>query len=124
MSTNFLEFFEPARPTVYNEPTLGLGSVIQFAFITTFTALSAYGMNYFAFAGMLGSLGMGIILFVSFAMLVVVNNYLPELRIRSFVLSTAILTLFFLYLIPVNMENSRPPNDATIQEILRTATAG
>lgn len=112
-----MEFFEPDPKTANS----GSGSfVVPFSFLTAFAVLSAtliYEMYYFAYSGKYGAVGMGIVLFLAWLMVIVA--FVLKMRLRSFLLNALIVSAFFTYFVPKNINHSREHGDATLKETIR-----
>lgn len=99
----------------------GSGSfVVPFSFLTAFAILSAtliYGMYCFAYSGKYGAVGMGIVLFLAWLMVIVALIF--KMRIRSFFVNALIVSAVFAYFVPININYSREHGDTTLQETIR-----
>jgi hypothetical protein len=112
-----MEFFEP-DPKSANS---GSGSVVvPFSFLTAFAILSAtliYEMYCFAYSGKYGAVGMGIVLFLAWLMVIVA--FVLKMRLRSFLINALVVSAVFIYFVPININYSREHGDTTLQETIR-----
>ncbi len=114
--TKITDFFEPVpeiNKTVSFDHSAGF---IVFLMFVVFVSLCLYGMNSFAESGIFGAVGLGITLFIAWAMPVVVHFAFPCTRIRGFVLSALVVTGFFLFFVDYTMKNAKHPHNTVHQQ--------
>lgn len=92
--------------------------LFELIFNLVVTILFIYQMNRDASTGFLGIYGVGVMAVLSATFLIAASYLMPDAKIRTFMCSTALVLAFFFYLIPVCL-SSKPPHDATFQEVLK-----
>lgn len=114
--TKTTDFFEPVQEANKTGSSDHSAGFIIFLMFVAFVSLCLYGMNSFAESGIFGAVGLGIILFIAWAMPIIVHFAFPGTRIRGFVLSAIVVTVFFLFFVDYTMKNSKHPHNTVHQQ--------